>query len=198
MSLAHEIVIDGDLGGCGKGEVGDIRTYVPSVWSGLIEMFDIRSVLDIGCGYGYAVRWFHEHGVAALGIEGSAKVAHEAVVSGVICHDYTTGSVGPEDLGGADLCWCSEFAEHVGQQFEANWIADAKRCRILALTAAVPGQGGHHHVNEQPPAYWIERLGREGFKLHKTATDWLREVAADAHPYSYFSFQGLVFTRHVQ
>jgi hypothetical protein len=34
---------------------------------------------------------------------------------------------------------------------------------VVLFSAAVPGQGGHGHVNEQWPAYWVERFSSLGF-----------------------------------
>ena len=194
INYAHETIVDGDLGGCGRGEVGDPQTFVPSVWAGLIEMYDAKSVLDIGAGFGYASRWFRNQGCEVVGVEGSGGIAEQGVTT-LEPHDYTTGPFCRDNGPGFDLCWCSEFAEHVEQQYEANWLADVKRCRVLALTAAPPWHPGHHHVNLQTSEYWIKRLAEHGFDYAPTATNWLKSVAADAHPYSYFSFRGLVFER---
>ena len=187
------MLVDGPrLGGCGVGEVGDPRTFVPSVWAGLIETFDVKTVIDLGCGLGYATRWFREHGCEAIGLDGSALVAERAVTP-IWRHDFAAGPV--ELYRDYDLCWCSEFAEHVAAEHEDNWLAAVESCRVLALTAAMPGDPGHHHVNCRPPSYWIGRLDAHGFDFQATATDWLRAVAHDAHPYSFFSLTGLVFTR---
>ncbi|WP_218117791.1 hypothetical protein, partial [Helicobacter sp. CLO-3] len=34
---------------------------------------------------------------------------------------------------------------------------------IVLFSAAIPYQGGTHHVNEQPPAYWADIFEKEGF-----------------------------------
>jgi hypothetical protein len=31
------------------------------------------------------------------------------------------------------------------------------------FSAAIPGQGGVNHINEQPPKYWVEKFWRRGF-----------------------------------
>lgn len=201
LTLTHETIADregGHLGGCGRGEIGDRRSYVPSVWSGLIERFGIKNALDIGCGFGYATKWFHEHGVDCFGIDGFEKAINETVVDDparVELWDFSEGPFPFAPLGPRDLCWCSEFAEHVDQQYENNWLASATLCRVVALTAALPGHPGHHHVNCQWPEYWIRRFDGLGYWHDKTATSWLRAVANEAHPGSYFGNRGLVFVR---
>ena len=34
---------------------------------------------------------------------------------------------------------------------------------VILFSAAIPGQGGDHHVNEQWPSYWIARFRERGF-----------------------------------
>lgn len=186
----HLIVKDGDLGGCEVGAIGDPRSYVPLLWESMLDDSRISSVLDIGAGFGHASRWFAEHGCRVVGIEGSEEVVQSSGLDYLRVHDFSLGPI--RDLDKFDLCWCSEFAEHVEQQHEQNWIDAAKHCRILALTAAMPGQGGHHHVNEQPLGYWVERLEPEGFR-YSSSTMWYRALAAELHPGCYFATTGLIF-----
>ncbi|WP_218117788.1 hypothetical protein, partial [Helicobacter sp. CLO-3] len=48
---------------------------------------------------------------------------------------------------------------------------------IVLFSAAIPYQGGTHHVNEQPPAYWADIFEKEGF----VCFDILRErILGDA------------------
>lgn len=35
---------------------------------------------------------------------------------------------------------------------------------VVLFSAAAPGQGGLGHVNEQWPAYWVERFERHGYR----------------------------------
>ena len=34
---------------------------------------------------------------------------------------------------------------------------------VILFSAAIPGQGGTHHVNEQWPSYWIEKFAVRGY-----------------------------------
>ncbi len=187
-----EQVYDGDLGGCARSPIGDPQSYVPSVWSGLIETYEPKSVLDLGCGLGYSTRWFSEHAELALGLDGSPIVQSQAVHP-ISLWDATTGP--PTLAGDFDLAWCSEFVEHVEEQFLPNILLAFRRCSIIAMTHAVPGQTGHHHVNCRLRAYWLDIMKWAGFEYQETVSAWLRSVAADAHPMSYFESTGLVFER---
>ena len=185
-------VIDGDLGGCAESPIGDPQSWVPSVWSGLLETWDVLSVLDMGCGLGYSTRWFRDRHVEAVGVDGSPLVAGRAVVP-IDVHDFTTGPM-PLDRE-FDLCWCSEFVEHVEERYLPNIMDTFVRCRYVAMTHAVPGQNGYHHVNCQWSPYWIAKMESAGFTYFENLTNWLRSVAHDAHPHSYFGSTGLVFER---
>jgi len=46
------------------------------------------------------------------------------------------------------------------------------------MTHALPGQGGHHHVNEQPAQYWIDHLKRINCHVLIEDTNRVRKLAA--------------------
>ena len=55
-NLHGESFNDGDLGGCNV--FGDPATHYPIMWKHLVKKFDIKTVIDIGCGFGYTVDFF--------------------------------------------------------------------------------------------------------------------------------------------
>jgi hypothetical protein len=57
-----------------------------------------------------------------------------------------------------DVVWSCEVAEHIVEPKVDNYIDTLCNGRIVAMTHAVPGQPGHHHVNCQPSEYWIEKM----------------------------------------
>ncbi len=151
----------------------DPNTYMPDIWGWVCLQFDIRSVLDIGCGMGTNLSWFSEYGFEVLGVEGHPNaVAQSLVPQRTVLHDFTKGPWRPEQK--FDLCLCTEFAEHVEAVFEDNWMVAVDQCRYLLLAAAPPGQGGYHHVNEQPDEYWIKRFAERGFSQDAEITKKLR------------------------
>jgi SAM-dependent methyltransferase len=192
----HTTVCDGPvLGGCGKGEVGDPNTWLPEVWKDVIDKYGVKSVLDVGCGYGYSTAWFEQQGLKAFGIEGSDGIVFNAVTDAVHCFDFRNGKPNNLEWPESDLAWCSEFLEHVRAEYEPCYMAALVRCRFLLISAALPGFRGHHHVNEQPTEYWIERFHRHGFEVDAEETDRLRKLAHDVNPSCYFQANGLFFRR---
>lgn len=153
----------------------------------LVYRYDIRSMLDVGCGPGGMLDEAVALGILAAGVDGDPYVCEQD--RRIACHDYTTGPylVMPE----IDLIWCTEFVEHVEAQYLGNVLTTLDAGRILYLTAAPPGFPGHHHVNCQPESYWIDLLARHGWALDKESTQWVR----DNGDHVFSRRQGLVFVR---
>jgi len=82
---------------------------------------------------------------------------------------------------------CSEHIEHVDNYVDTVTV----NCgRILAMTHALPGQGGYHHVNEQNDQYWIDKIVAKGFKYLEQESKEGR-IAGDG----YFKLSGLIFEK---
>lgn len=61
---------------------------------------------------------------------------------------------------------CLEMAEHLSEEAGDHLVSEL--CRVaekVVWSAAIPGQGGDGHVNEQPPFYWGARFNAHGFFL---------------------------------
>lgn len=151
-------------------------TWVPELWAKLIADLGIKSMVEVGSGLGDTVRWFREHGVDALGIEGEPVAAYE---SGAIIHDYTKG---PRLVPECDLVWSAEVVEHIDEQFIPNFMATFRAGEHVGLSAAQPGDEGHHHVNCRSPDYWIEVFGRYGFEYNRAYTRELKAVTPFGEP----------------
>jgi hypothetical protein len=178
-------VVDRDaphLGGYVAG--GDPWTDCTALWSWLVHDRGVRSVLDVGCGDGYALSYFKAQGCEVLGVEGLPQEWDL-----IVRHDYITG---PYDPGRRfDLCWCCEFVEHVEQRFEHNFMVSFMACELLLMTHACPGQEGHHHVNCQSASYWITRL-HPWFDLDAELTVRARRLCELPN---HFARSGLAFRR---
>jgi hypothetical protein len=72
----------------------------------------------------------------------------------------------PLELGRRyDLAISLEVAEHLPPEAAAGFVASLTRAApVVAFSAAIPGQGGRGHVNEQWPAYWAELFARHGYE----------------------------------
>lgn len=163
------------LGGANSG--GDWQTWMPDIWGWLLVELDIRSVVDIGTGYGHNAKWFLDMGCDVYGVEAEADAIakNQLPEHRVIQHDYTTGAL----LRPAyDLAMALEFVEHVESQYEENWLVTVDSAQWFLMCHAVPGQQGHHHVNCQPSDYWIERLESRGFDWYEGITKAMRATCS--------------------
>jgi SAM-dependent methyltransferase len=188
-SAVHEFVTDPrrpDLGGNMRG--GDPASWTPALWEQLIQYFGVSTVLDVGAGEGHAVKWFVEHGCDAFGIDGlEANVQHSALLWR---HDLLVGPYIWPHILSVDLVWCCEVVEHIDPAKVDNVLDTLANGRVVAMTHALPGQGGYHHVNLQPPQYWIERMVARGYR--QSEEPWWRGYA---EKHSYFFRTGLVFVK---
>jgi SAM-dependent methyltransferase len=128
------------------------------------------SVIDVGCGTGNWLAMAHELGVHdVLGIDGPWVKAQLAIPPDkFVEHDLST----PLKLDRRfDLALSLEVAEHLpasAAQILVQSLCDA--ADVVLFSAAIPGQGGRRHVNEQWPAYWAELFA----DLHYECYDFLR------------------------
>lgn len=105
-----------------------------------------------------------------------------------VCLDITESSV----VTSVDLVHCQEFVEHIEEAFVENIINSFKCGQYVCMTHAFPGQGGYHHVNEQPTDYWISLLERNGFSLLIEDSNRVRALAKGDNA-RYLANSGLVF-----
>ena len=103
-------------------------------------------------------------------------------------HDLTT----PFSLGRRfDLVQSLEVAEHLPAHLADRFVADlVAHGDVILFSAAVPHQGGEHHVNEQPPEYWRRRFADRGY----AAYDWLRpQLRHDRRVERWYRFNSVIY-----
>ena len=174
------------LGGniCG----GDKRTFYPPLWKWLIDTLNVKTALDVGCGTGEALREIGKH-CTVMGIDGLPD--NVFACNGLALAWDLTG-VNKLHMRPVDLVWCCELVEHVEEQYVDNVIAALSPGDWIAMTAAKPGQGGWHHVNEQPAEYWKEKLSQE----YNFRPDLTQESMKYGH--SYWKDSGMIFEKKIK
>lgn len=139
------IKISKHLGGHGNTTHIDVGSLMY-----LKNTFNIKTMLDVGCGPGGMVDLANNMDIKSVGIDGDINQKQ----NNIIIHDFTTGKF-PFDLE-FDLGWSVEFVEHVAPQFIENFMDAFCHCKYVCMTHALPGKGGYHHVNCQSNEYWID------------------------------------------
>lgn len=148
------------------------RNSAEAVISLLFELIRPESVVDVGCGVGTWLATFTRMGCRdVLGIDG-AYVQTELLQippERFRPHDLTM----PISLERQfDLAMSLEVAEHLESQYAQQFVRSLTRLApVLLFSAAIPFQGGVHHVNEQWPDYWHALFKAHGF----VCIDALRE-----------------------
>jgi SAM-dependent methyltransferase len=156
------------------------RVIAPRV----MEALPITSVLDVGCARGAWLAAWREAGCAdILGVDGAAAasgalhIPRDRFVAADLAAPLTLGRR-------FDLVQCLEVAEHLPPERGPSLVADlTAHAEAVLFSAAPPGQGGAHHINERPYDDWRRLFASRGF----VAVDWLRSGLATmkAVPYWY-------------
>lgn len=130
----------------------------------VFDIVGVTSVLDVGCGSCEWLRAWGELGVTDLaGVEGSSA-APSIPTANISLVDLATE---PFDLGRRfDLVTSLEVAEHI-PEFASGRFVDSlvAHADVVLFSAAVPGQGGWNHINEQWPGFWIDLFASRGFEI---------------------------------
>ena len=130
-----------------------------------------KSILDVGCGLGTWLAVARRYGVRNVqGIEGPwlQRDLLEVSAECVEIRDLER----PFDLGrNFDLVICLEVGEHLSKGSAAPFVRSiAAHGEVVLFSAAIPYQGGSHHVNEQWLEYWSGLFAEAGF----LALDFIR------------------------
>lgn len=154
----------------------DPATFTPNLWEFLVKEYSLSSVVDIGCGMGYALNVFLKFSEDCVGIDGSEFVQQNSKLkNSIVQHDFSKGPIPIERT--FDLAWSCEFLEHVEEKYVENYIGLFKQSKCAAVTYADVGQQGHYHVNCQNKDYWVELFESHGLIFQEEETAKLREVA---------------------
>lgn len=151
----------------GSGARKSAEVVVPLV----LQETTVARMLDVGGGKGVWGKVWEENGVRATVIDGSYVT--DPLVEDFRPHDLSQ----PFDLSERfDLVQTLEVAEHLPESSAAAFVeALTRHGDIVLFSAAVPGQGGEHHVNEQPLEYWRRHFAAQGYDCF----DFLRPVLRD-------------------
>jgi cyclopropane fatty-acyl-phospholipid synthase-like methyltransferase len=142
----------------------------------LIKTFDVKSVIDVGCGPGGMRQVWVDRNVEWFGVDGDYQVERtEDVKNNMTIHDYSTAPYTPNKK--FDLAWSVEFLEHVDAHYIYNFMETLRSAKYALVTHAFPGQPGHHHVNCQEHPYWINIFTAFGFEIDQEQTNLIREAS---------------------
>ncbi len=166
------MIKDGERAG-GYIEGGDPATTFHCLWQWLLDEYEPKAVFDVGCAEGHTMQWFIDQGLSVTGID----LSELAISNNHNPRAYVWDLEARPYLSQADLVWCAEVVEHIDPKAIDNLMQTLTQGKVCCMTHAVPGQGGHHHVNEQFAPYWIDQFNRYGWTLDHHATVASYEIA---------------------
>jgi hypothetical protein len=141
----------------------------------LYKEYEPDSVIDFGCGLGRYLTGFQAQGARIHGVEGFSEAREHAEIpnEALTIHDLREPLEINEQY---DLALCIETAEHIPPAY-ADTLVDTitSAAPRVVFTAAPPGNGGTHHVNEASREYWIDKFQSRGFSYAPAETDHLQE-----------------------
>lgn len=159
----------------------------------LIERFKPVTVLDVGSGPFGSKKIFNYHGVQWVWcIDGDDQLLSREDLQ----EHLSTFSVVDLERSAYrfpttfDMVYSYECAEHIGNVDNYVETITVNCGNILAITHALPNQGGHHHVNEQDDDYWIDKITGKGFEYLENES-----IEGRATGDGYFSQSGLIFQK---
>jgi SAM-dependent methyltransferase len=127
-----------------------------------------QSVIDVGCGLG---QWLHifssDYGCAIKGVDGPHVPEEKSFISEkdrVRCNleDFVITRF----VEHYDLVLCLEVAEHLNLSMADALVNKLSSLGdVLLFSAAIPGQTGENHLNEQPHKFWLDKFEERGFLI---------------------------------
>ena len=143
-----------------------VRHAAIAIGNILGRFIDPQSVLDLGCGTGTWLRALSDAGrreVFGIEMDPGNPADLEVPADRILAADLGQKL----DLHRRfDLVLCLEVAEHLDAQFADMVVENCVRHGdIILFSAALPGQQGIHHVNEQLPQYWAARFAAHDYAV---------------------------------
>lgn len=138
----------------------------------LQDVLKPRSIIDVGSGEGAWINTMSHRFPSALDLTAIDLQPHrseyfEQLSSSklnfeFILRDFEKDHTLPNQ--NYDLAICLEVLEHLQTQTAEQLAAEfAKNCSVLIFSAAVKGQGGTGHINENSLDYWIRLFQQNDF-----------------------------------
>jgi len=142
------------------GSLRSAKQLLPHIF----KLTALSSVIDVGCGVGTWLSVCWDHGITdILGIDGhwvdpqALRIPQKCFQSADLTKPFPLKRT-------FDLALSLEVAEHLPPEAAETYVDTVARASpIILFSAAIPGQGGTDHQNEQWPEYWLNRFNKKGF-----------------------------------
>jgi SAM-dependent methyltransferase len=160
-----------------------------------LNYFKPKTVLDIGCGLGTWLNVFQENQCDIFGIDGDYVNEKDLIIdkNKFKSYDLNTSYNLEKKF---DLVTSLEVAEHIFPENATTFINSlCLHSDLVLFSAAVPGQEGTLHYNEQYNEYWIDLFSKNGYQC----IDFLRHKIWNNNKISWWYRQNiLIFIKETE
>ena len=120
------------------------------------------TLIEFGCATGVFLAGLAEAGAEVTGLDMGTVPDEYLRIKNFNVVDLSK----PVNFGKFDLAICLEVAEHLPEE-SAETLVDSitSASRRVLFSAAIPGQGGIGHLNEQPHEYWHDMFIERGYGI---------------------------------
>lgn len=135
----------------------------------VLSPISIQSVIDFGCGVGGWLAEFkaNKPDIKVMGLDFGNADSDQFFID--VQDEFTKTNLCKKlELGGKyDLAMSVECAEHLSEEYADVFVDNmCNHADIIMFGAAIPGQGGVEHVNEQLQSYWVNKFKTRGYDCY--------------------------------
>jgi len=148
-----------------EGEAERSFESVNEVFSLLFQIYKPKSMVDFGCGQGTWLAAAEQLGVKNLKGYDGEWVDKDKLYSKKVDFEQVNLEREIKNENKFDIAVSLEVAEHLKEESATifvNSICNASD--IILFGAAIKGQGGINHINEQKQSYWIKLFKKNNFE----------------------------------
>jgi 2-polyprenyl-3-methyl-5-hydroxy-6-metoxy-1,4-benzoquinol methylase len=162
----------------------------------LMNHFNPKSVIDMGCGRGVYLKFFKDKGVEVYGTDGSKyagtklRIAKKEFAVVDLRKDYNP-------IKRYDLCLCIAVGEHTPESTSKILVNTLTKCSdTIIFVSADKGCGGSDHINEQSKEYWLQLFDENDYYCDETETETLKKEMNEAEVIDYIPKYLLIIKRN--
>lgn len=157
------------------------------------ELVNPKSIIDVGCGVGAWLKAWKsiKKDVEVLGLDASFVDKSMLLIdSNEEFKEVDLNFKIPTFDKKFDLAMCLEVAEHLNEERADSLVLDLIHLSdIILFSAAIPGQEGTDHRNEQYLSYWVDKFESVDYKCY----DIIRPQIWNENDISWWFRQNIVF-----
>jgi len=172
----------------------DYRTIALAIF----EVYHPTTVAEFGCGPGHLSREIAKLGVQVTAVDGYAQPDFSGLSVEFHQLDLNNPTAITNFFTGKhfDLAVSLEVAEHLQPEMSPILLESlTKVAPIVVFSAAVPGQGGHGHINLRSRDYWHKEFASRNFIVADRLRERLR-VNPNVAPWYRYNLLDYIYTDH--